>query len=68
MKIRPVGAEQFHANGRMDIKEMTKLKVASRKFANAPKKLRKLQKKTDSSLANIWTFKHKSKCTARSID
>jgi hypothetical protein len=34
MKIRPVGAELFHANGRTD---MTKLTVASRNFANAPK-------------------------------
>ena len=34
MKIRPVGAELFHADGRTDI---TKLIVASRNFANAPK-------------------------------
>ena len=34
MKIRPVGAEIFHAEGRTD---MTKLKVAFRNFANAPK-------------------------------
>jgi hypothetical protein len=34
MKFRPVGAELFHADGRTD---MTKLKVAFRKFANAPK-------------------------------
>jgi hypothetical protein len=34
MKIRPVGAELFHADGRMD---MTKLTVALRNFANAPK-------------------------------
>jgi hypothetical protein len=33
MKIRPVGAE-FHADGRTD---MTKLIVAFRNFANAPK-------------------------------
>jgi len=33
-KICPVGAELFHANGRTD---MTKLKVAFRNFANAPK-------------------------------
>ena len=34
MKIRPVGAEFFHADRRTD---MTKLLVAFRKFANAPK-------------------------------
>jgi hypothetical protein len=33
MKIRPVGAEFFHADGQTD---MTKLLVASRNFANAP--------------------------------
>ena len=35
MKIRPVGAELFHADGRT---YMTKLIVAFRNFANAPKK------------------------------
>jgi hypothetical protein len=35
MKIRPMGAELFHADGRAD---MTKLIVAFRNFANAPKK------------------------------
>jgi len=34
MKIRPVGAELFHADGRTD---MTMLIVAFREFANAPK-------------------------------
>jgi len=34
MKIRPVGAKLFHADGRTD---MTKLIVAFRNFANAPK-------------------------------
>jgi hypothetical protein len=34
MKIRPVAAELFHAEGRTD---MTKLIVAFRNFANAPK-------------------------------
>jgi len=33
MKIRPVGAELFHADGRTD---MTKLIVASRNFTIAP--------------------------------
>jgi len=35
MKIHPVGAELFHAVGQTD---MTKLTVAFRNFANAPKK------------------------------
>jgi len=35
MKIRPVGAELFHADGQTD---MTKLIVAFRGFSNAPKK------------------------------
>ena len=34
MKIRPVGAELFYENGRT---HMTKLIVAFRNFANAPK-------------------------------
>ena len=34
MKIRPVGAELLHADGRTD---MTKLTVALRHFAKAPK-------------------------------
>jgi len=34
MKIRPVGAELFHADRRTD---MTKLIIAFRNFANAPK-------------------------------
>jgi len=35
MKLRPVGAELFHADRRTDL---TKLIVASRNFANASKK------------------------------
>jgi len=38
MKIRSVGAELFHSDGRTD---MTKLKVAFRNSANAPKKMSK---------------------------
>ena len=39
MKIRPVGAESFLADGRTDgQKDMTKLIVDFGKFANAPKK------------------------------
>jgi hypothetical protein len=35
MKIRPLGAELFHADGQTD---MTKLLHTFRNFANAPKK------------------------------
>jgi len=39
MKIRPVGAELFHAGRRTDERtDMTKLIVAFRNFANEPKK------------------------------
>jgi len=39
MKIRPVRAELFHADGRTDGQPaMTKLIVAFRNFANAPKR------------------------------
>jgi len=41
MKICPVGVELFHAEGRTDI---TKLMVAFRIFANAPKNLHKFVK------------------------
>jgi len=34
MKIRPVGAKLFHSDGQTD---KTKVKVAFRNFANAPK-------------------------------
>jgi len=34
MKIRPVGAELFHADGQTD---MTKLTIAFRNFAKTPK-------------------------------
>ena len=39
MKIRPVGAELFHPDGQTD---MTKVIVAFRYFANAPKKVHKV--------------------------
>jgi hypothetical protein len=39
MKIRPLGAELFHADRRTDERtDMTKLTVAFRSFANAPNK------------------------------
>jgi len=38
MKIRPVGAEMFHADSRTERRtDMTKLIVAFHNFANAPK-------------------------------
>jgi hypothetical protein len=40
MKIRPVGAELFHAEGRTDGRtdtDMSKLIIAFRNFAKAPK-------------------------------
>ena len=40
MKIRPVGAVFFHTDGRTD---MTKLIVAFRSFANAPRQEVRLQ-------------------------
>jgi hypothetical protein len=49
MKIRPVGAELFHVDGQTDTdrrtdrqRHMTKLVVAFRNFANAPKNMLKL--------------------------
>jgi hypothetical protein len=40
MKIRPVGGELFHANGRTDrLADMTKLIVAFRSIANPPNEL-----------------------------
>jgi len=38
MKIRPVGAEMFQADGRDRHPDMTNLTVAFHNFANAPKK------------------------------
>jgi hypothetical protein len=44
MKIRPVGAELFHADGRMDKQtDMTKLIVTFRNFANTLKRHRGFQ-------------------------
>ena len=44
MKIRLVGAELFHADGRTD---MTKLIVAFRNFAKAPKHVKFNEKQAD---------------------
>jgi hypothetical protein len=50
MKIRPVGAELFHVDRRTDEwTDMTKLIVAFRNFAKAPK--------------NETLYKNSSKCT-----
>ena len=41
MKIRPVGAQLFREDGRMDTRtDMTKLIVAFRNFTNAPKNVK----------------------------
>ena len=49
MKIRPVGAELFHADGQTD---WTKLTVAFRNFAKAPKNER--TPKLGSVIYPIW--------------
>jgi hypothetical protein len=50
MKIRPVVAELFHAEGRTDKQwDMTKLIVAFRSFANASKNLQR------TNLIALWT-------------
>jgi len=49
MKIRPVGAELFHVDGRSDRQtDITKLTVAFRNFANTPKMNK--EKKTNRKL------------------
>jgi hypothetical protein len=47
MKIRPVGAELFHADGRTD---MMQLIVAFRNFVNTPKKAASVSQQTCSVL------------------
>ena len=55
MKIRTVGAQLFHADGRTDTAtDMTKLIVAFRNFARAPKK----QKKKNNSRANVFALNY----------
>jgi len=53
MKIRPVGAELFHADGRTD---MTKLIVAFRNFANAPKNALVYEDKTNDRVECVSIF------------
>jgi hypothetical protein len=45
VKIRPVGAEMFHVDGRKTQTDMTQLTVTSHNFANMPK--------NDSSLLEV---------------
>ena len=49
MKIRPVGAELFHAEGRT---EMSKLQIAFRNIAKALKNLRKVYSCVQYSFSN----------------
>jgi hypothetical protein len=57
MKISPVGAELFHANRRTDEQtDITKLIVAFRNFANAPKK-HKVKEGTETSLQDNSSLK-----------
>jgi hypothetical protein len=51
MKIRPVEADLFHADGRTDIKKLT---VAARNFANSPKNLTKTQMHFVSKMPNFY--------------
>jgi hypothetical protein len=56
MKIRPVGADMFHAGGRADRHtDMTKLTVAFHNFANAPK----------NHITHCEQFRHKEKSYKR---
>ena len=47
MKIRPVGAELFHADGRTD---MTNLIITFRNFASAPKNRKRCETTTSPNL------------------
>jgi hypothetical protein len=61
MKIRPVGAELFHVDGQTDRQtDVTKLIVAFRSIANAPKsdQLDGAQNDTHSSLRILYTLGH----------
>jgi hypothetical protein len=49
MKIRPVGAELFHADGWTDSQDMIKLIVAFLSFANIP---------TKNKMTPMWVFKY----------
>jgi len=65
MKIRPVGAELFHADGRTD-RHTTKLIVAFRNFANAPKNPAAAANKVrlrDYQAESLREIQKKTKCT-----
>jgi hypothetical protein len=62
MKIRPVSAELFHANGQTD---MTKLIVAFRDFGKAPKKT--LLCKTAFTLVQVSCPDHKPSTNMNNI-
>jgi hypothetical protein len=70
MKIRPVGAELFHADAETD---MTKITVALRSFANAPKNgyKRARSKGDNSGRENIGVlvsrYQHITKTGTRSL-
>ena len=52
MKIRPVGAELFHTDGRTDMK----LIVAFRNFANTPKQAKQISEATNKDVT--YTTEH----------
>ena len=53
MKIRPVGAELFHADGRTD---MTKIIAAFSSFVNAPKMLGRVILVFHCEVDEIWAL------------
>jgi len=58
MKIRPVGAELFHAGGRTDGRtDKTKLTVVFRNFANAPRNRPRLPPKHSRTVRRVSTIK-----------
>ena len=60
MKIRPVGTELFHADGRTDMKQI----VAFRNFANAPENcLEKVLRPNTDQLLNGWVEGYTIKVT-----
>ena len=63
-KIRPVGAELFHADGRTD---MTKLIAAFRNFANAPKNEKERESMHTDRCGNVCGQKYQSKEGAKEV-